>query len=202
MKTKNLIIYGAIFLLLTFIYLYPGLEKSFSEKSNHESIEKIATQRGCENIEDCLSKYKFEEARLYLETRENYTPGEAEYKIVKSEISYYLSSGDYQIAFRIFNEYVYEPEIGVCLKKAIMDNWWSESNEGYIKDSRKYNKLIELLIPYFEDDKIKLRILANSLYPECEMGKQTGKKKNGRPYYNFNKNNDRKNELFKIHNLK
>lgn len=54
----------------------------------------------------------------------------------------------------------------------------------------------------FEDDKIKLRILANSLYPECEMGKQTGKKKNGRSYYNFNKNNDRKNELFKIHNLK
>ena len=190
---------GVIFICFLLAYTYSWeIQQLFEEKEE----QLITSERGCENVEDCLTKSKFEEARLYASESLGRV-GRYDYKIVKSEISYYLSSGDYEIAYRIFNEYTHTPEIGICLEEAIMDGYYSNSNEGYIKDSKKYNTLIELLIPYFEDDKIKLRMLVNSLYPECEMGKTTGKKTgNGYLFYTFNKNNNLQKTLLKKYNLK
>jgi hypothetical protein len=81
-----------------------------------------------------------------------------------------------------------------------MDGYWENSNRGYVEGSKKYNTLIELLIPYFEDDKIKLRMLVNSLYPECEMGRSIDKSKSAK-YYKFNKNNNLQKRLSKKYKL-
>jgi hypothetical protein len=109
-----------------------------------------------------------------------------------------LSSGDYEIAYRIFNEYT--PEIGVCLEEATMDGYGKIVIEDMSRVPKNYNTLIELLIPYFEDDKIKLRMLVNSLYPECEMGRSIDKSKSAK-YYKFNKNNNLQKRLSKKYKL-
>ena len=186
---------GVIFVgFLAYTFFGWEIQQWFEEK--HE--QSISAERGCENVEDCLTKSKFEEARLYASESLGVV-GRYDYKIAKSEISYYLSSGDYEIAYRIFNEYT--PEIGVCLEEATMDGYWENSNRGYVEGSKKYNTLIELLIPYFEDDKIKLRMLVNSLYPECEMGRSINNSKSAK-YYKFNKNNNLQKTLLKKYNLK
>lgn len=188
---------GVIFIgFLAYTFFGWEIRQWFEEKDE----QSISAERGCENVEDCLTKSKFEEARLYASESLGVV-GRYDYKIAKSEISYYLSSGDYEIAYRIFNEYT--PEIGVCLEEATMDGYWENSNRGYVEGSKKYNTLIELLIPYFEDDKIKLRMLVNSLYPECEMGRTTGKKADVKYLiYKFNKNNNLQKSLSKKYNLK
>lgn len=185
------------FLAVFFVYgVFEGeIEKWFDEKE----AQKISEERGCENVEDCLTKFKFEEARLYAsEVVESYYSEKRDrynYNIVKSEISYYLSSGEYEIAYRIFNEYT--PEIGDCLLEAR-----SKENTKYNNNTKNYNALIELLIPYFEDDKIKLSLLVNSLYPECKMGRSLVSKYKNVSLYKFSKNNNLQKTLLKKYNLK
>lgn len=59
---------------------------------------------GCDNVDDCLSKYKFEEARKYAASypeggwlhgeKFEYGKSEAMYKIIISEIQYWLSQNN------------------------------------------------------------------------------------------------------------
>ena len=59
------------------------------------------------------------------------------------------------------------------------------------------------MLPYYEDDKIKLTILINSIYPKCVIGKLTGTKDSwDYDLYNYSENNDLRDSLLKKYNLK
>jgi hypothetical protein len=80
---------------------------------------------GCENVDDCLSKYKFEEARKYAASYTKYGVGEeysksaAFYKIIITESEYWISQGDLEKAKNIARE--------------LITNFGEESEKKYIE---------------------------------------------------------------------
>jgi hypothetical protein len=149
-----------------------------------------ASSKGCNDVDDCLTQYKFEEARSYSSYSSD------DFKILKAEISYFLSEGNLELPYRSFTEFDYF--ISSCEQISTGDG-----NDTYNKDALEYNKLIQTMLPYYEDDKIKLTILINSIYPKCVIGKLTGTKDSwDYDLYNYSENNDLRDSLLKKYNLK
>ena len=146
-------------------------------------------QKGCYSVDDCLTKYKFEEARSFSNSRM------LDFRILKAEISYFLAERNLELPYRSFIEFDYF--ISSC--EQIGRSTW---NDKYNEDALDYNKLIQTMLPYYEDDKIKLTILINSIYPKCVIGKPTGTKDSWGDQYNYSENNDLRDSLLKKYNLK
>ena len=145
---------------------------------------------GCVSVEDCLTQYKFQEAREISSSRWD------EEKILKAEIAYFLNSGEKEIAFRSFVEYV--PSIsGQCT--AVGRN---DENDYYNQSVEEYNSLVLLMVPYFVDDAQSLNVLVNSLKPKCKLVGSTNKKDTyDHDLYSFEEDQASRKELIKKYNL-
>jgi hypothetical protein len=148
------------------------------------------SQKGCSSVEDCLTQYKFEEARSFSNRESD------NFKILKAEISYFLLEGNLELPYRSFTEFDYF--ISSCEQIAR-----ASGNDEYNEDALEYNKLIQTMLPYYEDDKIKLAILINSIYPKCITENPTGAKDSwDNDIYRYSENNDLRDSLLKKYNLK
>lgn len=148
----------------------------------------LSEARGCDNVADCLTKYKFEEARAYAGT-DIYDLRD----IIKSEVSFYLSKGAKEKAFNTLMEYSFD-KTPVFLAK------WSSDNDYYNKEANWFNSIIsESLIVEFEEDKKMLKKLIFSIKPTIIPD---GKGEDSDGNYHFIEDNSSQKKMMKRYRIK
>ena len=148
----------------------------------------LSEARGCDNVADCLTKYKFEEARAYAGT-DIYDLRD----IIKSEVSFYLSKGAKEKAFNTLMEYSFD-KTPVFLAK------WSSDNDYYNKEANWFNSIIsESLIVEFEEDKKMLKKLIFSIKPTVIPD---GKGEDSDGNYHFIEDNSTQKKMMKRYRIK
>lgn len=151
----------------------------------------IASERGCSGVDDCITKYKFEEARAYANGRNSDLRN-----IIKSEVTYYTTQKELDIAFRSIMEYTFwygfEPQ------------GTKGENEYYNSEANWYNSVVESILVDFETDENNLKKLIYSIKPIAKIGDLYKKSDEDEYYdeYKFEEDNSKKSELMKRYNLK
>jgi hypothetical protein len=181
----------AAFILIGFIQVIFEMIGGAAQSS--ENAQKLE-ERGCANIEDCITKYKFEEARNYYTDAGGYDKDKLR-KIVSSEVSYYVSQGALEMALRSVNEYDFE--------HGFEPQGRTSDNEEYNKEANWYNTMIEKTLVDFEADEANLKKLIYSIKPLANIGKIFKKSEEEEYYdeYTFDKDNSKKEELLKRYKL-
>lgn len=185
-----------IIFLLTTVGLLVNYFDEFSDKKKQENM-------GCVNVLDCLSKYKFEEAREYYSRLGKFdiNRNQAIRDIISSEVSYYLTNDSKEFAFASINEY--------ALSWSPKFQGERDDNDAYNEEITWYNQEIEKLIIYFEEDTVMIRKIVNLIKPTFKFKKLISKYKdaNGNEccshldQVEFFEDNDKKNSLMKKHNV-
>lgn len=127
LKKYGMLILGGISILLlglgAIIQEWDSISLKFTNKVT-------AISCGCDNVDDCLSKYKFEEARKFAS---NMKSGKTEelYKIICSESDYWINQNDLIRAINISKE----------LKNLDVSDWGDN-----IDETLRDNKYIELTL--------------------------------------------------------
>ena len=127
LKKYRMLILGGISILLlglgAIIQEWDSISLKFTNKVT-------AISCGCDNVDDCLSKYKFEEARKFAS---NMKSGKTEelYKIICSESDYWINQNDLIRAINISKE----------LKNLDVSDWGDN-----IEETFRDNKYIELTL--------------------------------------------------------
>jgi len=157
--------------------VFKGLEQS-----------NLSEARGCDNVADCLTKYKFEEARAYAGTYNSKLRD-----IIKSEVSFYLSKGEKEKAFNSLIEYSFNetPDFSYDYLSA---------NSSYNKEANWFNSIItESLIVEFEEDKKMLKKLIFSIKPTVIPD---GKGEDSDGNYHFIEDNSSQKKMMKRYRIK
>jgi hypothetical protein len=154
-----------------------------------------SSERGCASMEDCITNYKFEEARQYVSEDGGGRNGGKIRKIISSEVSYYASQQELDMAFRSIMEYSFSN--GFEPQGRTMDN------EYYNEEVNWYNSVVESILVDFESDETKLKKLVYSIKPLAKIGEMFKKSDDGEYHdeYTFEKDNSIKDELIKRYRL-
>jgi hypothetical protein len=136
-----------------------------SERINSNDENELSNNLGCINISDCLTKYKFEEARTYHSKLGEFDLNKQSgiKNIITAEISYYLSNDSKDIALSSILEYSFH-------YSPIYQGERNENNS-YNEESNWYNAQLEKLITVFEHDTDKLKMLVNLIKPILKVKK-------------------------------
>jgi len=151
-----------------------------------------SSERGCASMEDCITNYKFEEARQYASE-----DGGGRWdmqKIISSEVSYYASQQELDMAFRSIMEYSFS--------NGFEPQGRTEDNEYYNEEVNWYNSVVESILVDFESDETKLKKLLYSIKPLAKIGEIMSR--DFFSYlneYSFDKDNSKKDELIKRYRL-
>jgi hypothetical protein len=129
------------------------------ESINNSDRAAQLVERGCENVADCITKYKFEEARtFYSEMGEsNYSKNDELRSIISAEISYYTSNQSKELALRSVNEYTF-----ISSSKLQSER---NDNQSYNEEANWYNSIVESLVFEFEGDQKTIKKLVYSMKP-------------------------------------
>ena len=181
-KKRRVVI--AFFILAGIIELFVGLVDGIGAGN-------IASERGCDSVDDCITKYKYEGARAYADGNKSDLRD-----IIKSEVSYYTSQQEMDIAFRSIMEYTFwngfEPQ------------GRNDMNEYYNSEAQWYNSLVENVLVDFETDETNLKKLIYSIKPIAKIGDIYKKSEEEEFYdeYKFEEDFSKKTELMNRYNLK
>ncbi|MDG1174654.1 MAG: hypothetical protein P8N07_02540 [Flavobacteriales bacterium] len=175
------------FLVLAFIgFLGFVIMRDAVIPSMSEYFTKVA--RGCDGVDDCIAKNKFEEATLFL-NEWSYEKDVEEKKVRKAHVNYFLLNDAHEQAYVLMADYHFEA---------------SFPNREYIKErynqeAEWFNQIIESIIIESENDKELLIKVINLIKPIAE--KDIRKSKRDKERDHFNKNDSRKKELMKKYKL-
>ncbi|RZP03077.1 MAG: hypothetical protein EVA43_04180 [Flavobacteriales bacterium] len=174
-------------------FILSGILQLVVSISNAAYQDDIASERGCDSVDDCITKYKFEEARAYAEygfVNKNLRT------IIKSEVTYYTSQKELDIAFRSIMEYTFQSGFEPQGRNYI--------NESYNSEAQWYNSLVENVLVDFETDETNLKKLIYSIKPIAKIGDSYKKDEDciNCNEYKFEEDNSKKTELMKRYNLK
>lgn len=135
---------------------------------------------GCANIEDCLSKFKFEEARIYY-AESIYADKKDLRDIITGEISYYCANDKLELANRTLSEYVFDQPF-----KQLATSY---ENDDYNEEAEWYNDQVLILIEKSKDRKKDISILFEKLKPTSKLIKLEQKDEDSpkRSLYSFEK---------------
>ena len=176
--------YTAIILLTLFLH---------SCSSEHEKVgAEYNKQYDCLNIDDCITNFMFEEARQYAS--EDGSGRSGMQKIISSEVSYYASQQELDMAFRSIMEYTFSNGFKAQGRK--------DDNEYYNEEVNWYNSVVETILVDFESDETKLKKLLYSIKPLAKIGEIMSR--DFFSYlneYSFDKDNSKKDELIKRYRL-
>lgn len=155
--------------------------------------DEIVSERGCSGVDDCITKYKFEEARAYANT--GLWSSDLR-NIIKSEASFYTSQQEMGLAFRSIMEYTFRYGFEPQGRKS--------DNESYNSEANWYNSLVESVLVDFETDETNLKKLIYSIKPIAKIGDLYKKSEEEEYYdeYKFEEDFSKKTELMKRYNLK
>jgi len=148
----------------------------------------LSEARGCDNVADCITKYKFEEARAYAGSSSSELRD-----IIKSEVSFYISKGEKEKAFNTLIEYNFmnTPEFSY---------YYLSGNSNYNEEANWFNSIItESLIVEFEDDKKTLKKLIFSIKPTIIPD---GKGEDSDGNYHFIEENSTQKKMMKRYRIK
>lgn len=148
----------------------------------------LSEARGCDNVADCITKYKFEEARAYAGTYNSDLRD-----IIKSEVSFYLSKEEKEKAFNSIMEYSFDntPQFSYS---------YLSGNSDYNEEANWFNSIIsESLIVEFEDDKKTLKKLIFSIKPTIIPD---GKGEDSDGNYHFIEDNSTQKKMMKRYRIK
>lgn len=147
----------------------------------------LTEARGCKDVADCITKYKFEEARAYAGNSNSEIRD-----IIKAEVSFYLSNGEKQRAFNTLIEYNFN-------NTPVFDGY-VYVNDNYNEEANWFNSIIkESLIVEFEDDKKTLKKILFSIKPNIISD---GKDKESEYVYHFIEDNSTQKEMMKRYRIK
>lgn len=202
-KKNNLVVFGEwlvqkkrriIFAILVIAVIAGSINDLF--------LNQAKTERGCDNVEDCLSKFKFEEAREYLSQMSefNYGRRDAKRNIITAEVSFYLSNDSKDLALRSVTEYNSE--------RAPIYEGRRDGNESYNEDAMWYNNQLTELLDAFKDEPGKINRLLALIKPVFKTKKLISKYKDddGKEccshldLVEFIPDNSKKNQLIKEYN--
>ena len=147
-KKRRVII--AFFILSGFLQLINGFVNGIDNNN-------IASERGCSDVDDCITKYKFEEARAYAN---GYNADLR--NIIKSEVTFYTSQQEMGLVFRSIMEYTFFNEFEPQGRRGY--------NESYNAEAYWYNSLVESVLVDFETDENNLKKLIYSIKPIAKIG--------------------------------
>lgn len=124
--------------------------------------EKKIEERGCANVSDCLSQYKFEEARLYMSEERYSYQNKRLRKIISAEVTFLMSNDSKERALSVLREYTFNnsPDMGPDTT-----DW----NEDYNKEVNWYNDQLEEIITGAKWDATELLKLINMLKPTMKI---------------------------------
>ena len=171
-------------------FILAGIIQLVVEFGNGLSNSSIASERGCDNVDDCITKYKFEEARAYANGYNSDLRN-----IIKSEVTYYTSQKELDFAFRSIMEYTFFEGFEPQGRKS--------ENESYNSEANWYNSVVESILVDFEKDETNLKKLIYSIKPIAKIGDLYKKSDEDEYYdeYKFEEDNSKKSELMKRYNL-
>lgn len=188
-KKRRVVVTGFLFL---FVFVMIG--SLFEESKKADMI----SERGCKNVEDCLIKYKFEEARLFNSEMSSFSFEKHDdlRSIISAEISYYLSNDAKVMALRSIQEYSFD--------EAINNQGEIDDNEMYNEIATWYNSNIKKLIVEFEDDSKTVNSLVYSIKPIAVAGKLISKSDKGEAWdiYSFTSDDKEQKNLMKKYGIK
>jgi len=176
-KTSTIIFVGLLFAVFIFSY------------------ETTAEKRGCENVDDCIAKNLFDEARSYnhetsknnfwnaITGNVNWEEDENNKKIINAQINYFLINKAYQQAY-------------VLIADCQLQN--NENHVDYDPDTKWFNNILERLIVECENNQELLRKVINLYRPIARKDEKASKKRKRNVY---NLDNSRKKELLKKYKL-
>lgn len=135
-----------------------GVLNGIYESANSASL---ANERGCEDVSDCLTSYKFTEARLYASELKYGSEDEIK-AIIAAEVSYYISQDLPEMAIRSLQEYNF--------KYSFDPQGYSSINDSYNKEVSWFNNIIVQAIADAEHDQDLLSKFTIMIRPLAIMG--------------------------------
>jgi len=188
-KKRRMVVAG--FLCLFVLGMIGSLFEEFKKADKISDL-------GCENVEDCLMKYKFEEARLFHSEMSGFEIDKdaALRSIISAEISYYLSNDVKDMALRSIQEFSFD--------ESIKNKGEIDDNEMYNELATWYNSNLKKLIVEFEDDSKTVKSLVYSIKPIAVAGKLISKSDTGEAWdiYSFTSDDKEQKSLMKKYGIK
>lgn len=121
----------------------------------------LANERGCENVDDCLTSYRFSEARLYA-AELTYGSKEQLRGIISAEVSYYIAEDAIEMAIRSLREYKFED--------TFRPQGWSGANDDYNEEVAWFNSVIVQAISETTNNRALQNKLVVLLKPIARIG--------------------------------
>ena len=148
-KTSSIIFVGLLFAVFIFSY------------------ETTAEKRGCENVDDCIAKNLFDEARSYnhetsknnfwnaITGNVNRKEDENNKKIIKSQVNYFIINKAYQQAYVLIADYNFPyGENHVHYQYNPEANWFNETLEKLIIECENNQELLRKVINLYRSVKV------------------------------------------------
>ena len=148
-KTSSIIFVGLLFAVFIFSY------------------ETTAEKRGCENVDDCIAKNLFDEARSYnhetakrniwnaINGNVNNYEDENDKKIIKSQVNYFIINKAYQLAYVLIADYTFQyGENYVHYQYNPEANWFNETLEKLIIECENNQELLRKVINLYRSVKV------------------------------------------------
>lgn len=146
-------------------------------------------ERGCDDIDDCINKFMFDEATLYLNDTYQWDKLDTEQKIRKAHVNYLLLNDAYEQAYVLMADYHFKEQFS-------SDPVFGQKR--YNKEVEWFNQIVESIIIESQNNKELVIKLVSLIKPISE--KDIRKSKREKKDY-FNKNDSRKKELMKKYKL-
>lgn len=149
-KTSSIIFVGLLFSVFIFSY------------------QTTAEKRGCENVDDCIAKNKFDEAKLYNHDASqrttwnvifgggwNHDKDENNKKIIKSQVNYFIINKACQQAYVLIADYNFAyGENHVHYQYNLEANWFNELLEELITECENNRELLQKAINLYRSVKV------------------------------------------------
>jgi hypothetical protein len=178
------------FLVLAFLgFLGFSIMRDAVIPSISEYFTKV--ERGCDNMDDCIAKFMFDEATLFLNDKHSsgWDKLEKEQKIRKAQVNYLLLNDAHEQAYVLMADYHFN--------RSFPDDDWGFSR--YNEEVEWFNQVVESIIIESQNNKELVIKLINLIKPISE--KDIRKSKRDKVRDHFNKNDSRKKELMKKYKL-
>lgn len=152
-QKKRRVIIASIIL----IYAISGLVMLVGGLYTASERENLAEERGCANVDDCVTQYKFKEARQYASEGGYSARAYKLRKIISAEVTYFMDNDAEKRALGAIKEYnfVESPDLSsaVHLNKDYNEEvfWYNNQLKKIIVDSERKKEDLRKLLAFFKE---------------------------------------------------
>ena len=180
---------GAFFIVAAFLaFLGFRILTYYVIPSTSNFLTKV--ERGCDDMDDCIAKYKFDEATLYVnENPWDYEGPDDKRKIRKANVNYFLLNTANEQAYMLMADYHFESSFPTS-------DYWLDA---YNVEVEWFNQVVESIIIESENNQELLRKLILMLKPLAKKDIKASRRDKKKDHYIAD--DSRKKELLKKYKL-